>query len=324
MSILNKEHPDKYLRQYLDGKIAMGLDIGSTLMDQHLRFKRGQMNFVLGLDNVGKTFVVLWYFLCLSVRHDLKWCIWSGENKPYIQYRQLLQMLSGRDIKELSSDELKYYKGLINKWFEFINVDKMYSHRDLIKVFKQSDADGYLIDPLTGLNHDRSINGFDRNYIIANELREWCNATRKTVYVCLHPVTEAARNKYPKGHELEGHVQIPHRSMAEGGQAFANRADDFIVIHRYVQHDIHRYTTLIDVSKVKDTETGGQPTILNYPVRLDFNYGKGFKIGLDEPIKEWRDSKKEYSVINPNNDFDSAKNGLIDNSIFDQPDDLPF
>jgi len=324
MAILKHTHPDKYLRQYLDGQIPMGLDIGSSLLDQHLRFKRGQMNFVLGLDNVGKTYVMLWYFLCLSVRHNLKWCIWSGENKPYIQFRQLMQMLSGMDIKELSDDELKHYKGLINNWFEFIDVSKMYNHKQLLDIFKKSDADGFLIDPLTGLNHDRRINGFDRNYIISNEIREYCNQTRKTVYIALHPVTEAARNKYPKEHELAGHVQIPHRSMAEGGQAFANRADDFIVIHRYVQHEYHRYTTLIEVSKVKDTETGGSPTIMDYPIRLDFNYGKGFKIGLDEPIKDWRDSQQVNNTMKPNNNFESAKAGLIDNSIFDTPDDLPF
>lgn len=322
--ILKDGHADKYLKQYMDGLIPMGLDIGSSLMDQHLRFKRGQMNFVLGLDNVGKTFVVLWYFLSLSVRHDLKWCIWSGENKPYIQFRQLMQMLSGKDIKELTEEEREHYKSLINNWFKFIDVNKMYNHRDLIKIFKESDADGFLIDPLTGLNHDRRINGFDRNYIISNEMRKFCNATRKTVYIALHPVTEAARNKYPKGHELEGHVQIPHRSMAEGGQAFANRADDFIVIHRYVQHQHHRYTTLMEVSKVKDTETGGQPTVMGYPIRLDFNYGKGFKIGLDNPLEDWRQSQIKDSMIKPNEKFESAKDSLIDNSIFEQEDDLPF
>lgn len=289
MSILNNEHADKYLKAYKAGEVQKGLDVGAEGLDAHLLFKRRQMNFVLGLDNVGKTFVMLWYFLALSVRHNLTWTIWSGENKPYIQMRELITMLSGKDIKELSQSEIDKYKGMVNGWFKWISVDKMYSHRDLLKIFNESNTDGYLIDPLTGLNHDRTINGFDRNYIIANEIREFCNRKGKTVYICLHPVTEAARNKYPKEHDLAGHVQIPHRSQAEGGQSFANRADDFIIIHRYVQHELFRTTTLIDVSKVKDCSTGGSPTILDYPVRLEFNYGKGFKCGLDDPLQDWRD-----------------------------------
>ena len=64
--------------------------------------------------------------------------------------------------------------------------------------------------------------------------------------------------------------------------------------------------------------------MLDMPIRLDFNYGKGFTIGLDNPLEEWRESKKEYSVIKPNDIFESAKPGLINNDIMLEDDDLPF
>ncbi len=70
----------KYLLDYKEGKIKEGLGIGCGL-DDYLRFKRKQLNIILGHDNVGKTYWINWYFLVLALKHGLKFCLWSGENQ---------------------------------------------------------------------------------------------------------------------------------------------------------------------------------------------------------------------------------------------------
>jgi len=72
--ILNDGHSTNYLLDYKDGKISMGLGIGCVL-DDYIRFKRKQLNIVLGHDNVGKSYFMLWYFLCLAVKHNLKFVL---------------------------------------------------------------------------------------------------------------------------------------------------------------------------------------------------------------------------------------------------------
>ena len=79
--IENKQNITDYLQSYHEGKIKKGLGIDLPELDEHARFKRGEFNIINGLDNVGKTVVILWWFLCLSSKHNLKWCIYSGENK---------------------------------------------------------------------------------------------------------------------------------------------------------------------------------------------------------------------------------------------------
>ena len=66
------------------------------------------------------------------------------------------------------------------------------------KIFEETECDGGFIDPFTGLNHNRRVAQFDRNYQICNDVREFCNRTKKTIYISIHPQTEAARRVLDK------------------------------------------------------------------------------------------------------------------------------
>jgi hypothetical protein len=46
---------------------------------------------------------------------------------------------------------------------------------------------------------------------------------------------------------------------------------------------------VVEVVKVKDTDTGGKPTLLNEPILLDYNYGLGFKVAGKDVIKRNHD-----------------------------------
>ena len=63
---------------------------------------------------------------------------------------------------------------------------------------------------------------------------------------------------------------------AEGGGKWGNRADDFIVIHRYPMHTTSWMYTEVHVKKVKETETGGKPTFAASPVMFRLHNGTQF------------------------------------------------
>ena len=85
-----KDNALKYLFAFKDGKIKKGLGIDCGL-DKNLVYKKGSFTICVGMDNVGKTNFMMWYFLVLSVKHSLKWCIWSGENSEGQLKRDLIQ-----------------------------------------------------------------------------------------------------------------------------------------------------------------------------------------------------------------------------------------
>lgn len=279
-----------YLYKYKEGKIKEGLGIGCEL-DDFLRFKPKQLNLILGHDNVGKTFFCTFYFLSLALHHDLRFCIWSGENQHGQIIRDMIQMLSGDNVKNLSHTEIRHYSNKIEAHFDFVDNKQLYKPKELLKIFENTECDACLIDPFTGL--ERSMR-YEDNYKFLNECRHFCNVTGKTIYVNTHPVSESGRgnNVYAKGHNWEGHIKAPRKDDAEGGKPFTNRTDDIIILHRLTSHKDMKFYTLVTIAKVRDTETGGQQTNFEEPVLCDYNYGKGFLIGGVDPLKNYRQIPK--------------------------------
>lgn len=273
--ITPQETINQYLQDYKNGKISKGLGVGSPHIDDFIRFKNGQLTIINGLDNVGKTVWVLWYFLALSVKHDLKWCIYSGENKSGQLVRQLIQFQTGKHLKDLTMSEIFEAEVKISNWFTFVDNSNFYKSTALFDIFKKGNYDGCLIDPFTGMDREFT---HAANYGFLNECRNFCNSTNKSIYVNTHVVSEAARRTFPEGHQYAGYSMPPSKSQSEGGQPFGNRTDDFITIHRLVGHETRKFITEVHIRKIKDTETGGEVTPIDRPLDFEFNSGLGFVI----------------------------------------------
>ena len=283
------ETKGKHIEYLLDvhaGKIQQGLAIGCEL-DNYLRYKTGNLNLILGHDNVGKSYFINWYFLTLAIKHKIRFCVWSGENNTGQILRDLITIYSGRKFTELTTTEIQVYANRLESYFEFVDNTKMYTPEDLFKIFEESDANACLIDPYTGL--DRKMN-YEGNYEFLNKARHFCNNTKKALYINTHPTSESGRagNLYPDSHEWGGHLKAPLKDHIEGGKAFLNRCDNMFIIHRLVKHKTMRLYTMVSVEKIKDRDTGGQLTELNLPVLCEYNYGNGFVIAGVDPLNAHR------------------------------------
>ena len=290
-----------YLQDYHAGRISKGLDTGLSKLDDSIRAKTGQLVIINGLDNVGKTVWILWYYLTLSVKHNLKWTIYSGENKAGQLVRQLIQFYTGEYLHKMKLSEVFRVELIIKKWFTFISNDKQYESKELFKIFSDSDSYGCLIDPFTGMKREYT---HAANYNFLNEAREFCNITDKSVYVNTHVVSEAARRTYPEGHDYSGYASPPSKSQSEGGQPFGNRTDDFLTIHRLVGHPMRNYTTEVYIRKIKDVETGGKVTPIDDPLDFEFNGGLGFTMDGINVLNQSKKDDMELKELPLSNEFD--------------------
>ena len=284
--IINKGASNSYLEDYKAGRIKLGLGI-DTALDDYLRFKRKQLNIILGHDNVGKTYFFQWYMLVLALKHKLKFCIWSGENQPGQILRDMVQMYKGKHFKDLSIQQIRSASAYLEQFFTFIDNRKLYKPNELLNIFEDVECDACIIDPFTGL--DRSMT-YEGNYKFLNICRQFCNITGKTIYIASHPNTESGRsgNLYPENHEWKGHLKPPLKDHIEGGKAFLNRCDDMIVIHRLIKHETMKYETMISTEKIKDKDSGGSLTELNMPLLFNFNSGLGFKVHGVDALEKYR------------------------------------
>ena len=121
-----------YNDQYNFKYCYCGSDFGlltAALIHDILDIPHSPINAIInGLDNVGKTYFMLWYYLCISLKWDKKFVLWCGENKVGAQKRDLVKMLAGRDLDLLNDKQINNYLASINKRFQWISIEKMYNH----------------------------------------------------------------------------------------------------------------------------------------------------------------------------------------------------
>ena len=273
--IVNHRNNDDYLELLRKDQVPLGKGLGIKL-DDNIRFKPSSFNIILGHSNVGKTYWVLWYLLCISVKYNLKHLIYSSENSINGIKRNLIELLTKQKITKLTKQELKNAKGFLEAHFDFIDAQKAWTIEDFMReVQVLGNYDTLMIDPHNSFLKPKGINAHDYDYEMATRLRLFAKKTNTTIYLCIHAATEALRKTHKDG-EYNGLPMPPNMSDAEGGGKWGNRADDFIVIHRYPAHEAHWMFTEVHVKKVKETETGGMPTFANKPVLFRLEYGTQF------------------------------------------------
>ena len=281
--ILENNSGKKYLDSIRDGSFKLGLEIGCPL-DNHLRYKQGTFNVMAGHANVGKTKFILYYYLCLAVKHSKKFLIFSAENSTGGIKRDLIQLHSGKQLKELDEQQYEYHFNWVGEHFKFIDFEQFYrinkrfmNFRDVFKAALEDCVyfDALVIDPYNSLATCEDIKGnsHERDYAVASEFRMFCKQNNKSIYLLAHGNTEALRKTFTKGHDFYGHPIPLMASDIEGGGKWVNRADDFIVIHRLTQHESEWMKTEIHIRKIKEVETGGTPTFMESPVIFHMDKG---------------------------------------------------
>jgi len=113
-----------------------------------------------------------------------------------------------------------------------------------------------------------------------------CKINNKAIYILAHGVTDALRKVHAQDHEYSGHTKPLMAADIEGGGKWVNRADDFMIIHRYTQHPTEWMFTDVHVRKVKKTRTGGKPTFLDGPVRFKYEGGLYFTVNGKNPLQD--------------------------------------
>jgi KaiC/GvpD/RAD55 family RecA-like ATPase len=289
------KHPDllpneaslPYLQRALKGKYYDTGKLGVYEIDQYLRLKDGEFVVVVGHANVGKTHTLMYLMLLQSYNFGKKWLIYSSENEVHSLKRKLIEFLACKPIQGI--DELTMHRKLdfVNEYFQFIDGNRLLSAYELLDIMEsiknEWDYTGALIDPYNSLTTDQKKLGktgmHEYHYEVASAFRIFSHKNNVTLIVNAHPVTEAMRKVYYKGHPYEGMPMPPNTSDIEGGGKWGNRSDCVCVIHRFASHPEDWIYTHIHVRKVKEMETGGRVTPLETPLVLQSIIGNvGFKI----------------------------------------------
>jgi len=281
----------------------MGLSTGFPSLDEHFLFKEASFLMTNGIDNTGKS-VFMWYLkLLAAMYHGWKGIIFSSENTIGAFMRKMIQFYWGKPLGgrfAMSDQEYEIARNFIKDHFKIIKAQEdLFNYKDIINMVKKArlkypELNYGMIDPYNSLKIDLSgfskLNTHEYHYEALSELKSYGQQTGFGWVVNHHAVTAAARakdgeKKYPLA---------PNKADTEGGQKVANKADDFITIHRITQHPTEWMVTELHVRKIKDTETGGRPTSIDIPVKFEmYKNGCAFIERLEmggipvDPVYSW-------------------------------------
>jgi hypothetical protein len=299
MSFISSDDDDfKWIDDFSQGKVELGLDTGDALLDEHFRYKK-EFVIINGHSNVGKTTTALYFIVNAAIRHGWKWVLYSSENRTASVKMNLMQMAMNKKVGDMSYYERKKAYKWVNDHFVIINNDQVYSYGDIVlfmeKVMAQQTIDAIFVDPYNSLKIDlrnNAISTHDYHYEAASTFLTFSKANDVAVWLNMHAFTEAQRRKGE-----DGLPTAPYAEDTEGGGKFVNRCDCFVTIHRKVQSADPNIRKMSEfhVRKVREVETGGRPTPLDEPYRIVMNLGHtGFSGWLSQkPLFDNIEFKKQ-------------------------------
>ena len=303
----NEDYKD-YLQQVRNGTLPMGLSTGIPSLDNHFVFKNGNFVMVNGTDNVGKTKFVWYLQLLAAMYHGWHGIVFASENTLGSFMRAMMQFYWGKPLRghnSMSDAEFNIAKDFVESHFWQIKAQEdLYNYKDILNMIKKArkkypQINHAMIDPYNSLKIDLSgfskLNTHEYHYEALSEMKAYGQQTKFGFFINHHAVTAAARakdgeKKYPLA---------PNKADTEGGAKVSNKADDFLTIHRITQHPTDWNITEVHVRKIKDTETGGRPTPLDIPVKLEmYKNSCGFFERLEfggtpvDPVLNWHISQE--------------------------------
>jgi|TARA_R110002153_G_scaffold49128_3_gene138606 hypothetical protein len=284
MSFISDADSDfKWINKFASGEIPKGLDTGNARLDHYFRYK-SEFVIINGHSNVGKTTMALYMMVNSSIRHGWRWIVYSSENKTASIKMRLMEFVLNKPIDTMDYDERKAAFIWISHHFKVISNTDVYSYADLIifaeKLIQyEGNYHGVFIDPYNSLkiqlNQGAAISTHEYHYEAASELLTFTNRHNMAMWLNVHSVTDAQRQKGPDGLPV-----APFAEQTEGGGKFVNRSDCFLTFHRRVQSPEAeaRRTMEFHVRKVRSQETGGEPTPLDDPFLFQMNVERtGFR-----------------------------------------------
>lgn len=294
--IIQSDKTLRYLERAREGKISEASKFGAPEIDEYLRFKKGNFLVVTGHANVGKTHTMTYLQLLHTLENGTKWLIYSSENEVQDLQRKLIEFLAGKPINQIDEQTFWRHHSFVEGHWAFIDSELIVNAFELLEIAKEIyeawEFQGMMIDPYNSLTIRKEdlkgITTHEYHYEVTSYIRKFCKEYGVTTILNTHPATAALRQVFKGSHEYAGHTMPPMASDIEGGGKFVNRCDELVVLHRFSQHETEWMYTDIHVRKVKTLESGGRPTGLDSPIRIESTLGNcGFRIdGRDLITKE--------------------------------------
>lgn len=233
---------------YYENGYPKGAD--TKIPDFDLLFSPGELTIVTGIPGSGKDEWVNYVTTSLSRFYDWKWGYIGMEETPQITTTKLIEKFTGKsfafrknEIHRVNQREFEYGVGMVDKYYHFVNVNKvevtvtgiLNKSKELVERF---GINGLVISPWNCLEHKIQY-GLTETLYISEKLTEIINFLGRYGIHCFllaHP------RKVEKNRQT-GKYNIPTLYDISGSANFYNKTHNGICVYRDFdtgQVDIYR------------------------------------------------------------------------------------
>jgi twinkle protein len=226
--------------------------------DEYFRWKKGDINVIIGYGNHGKTTFWLQMMLTKSIYDGWRWAIFSPENYPANDfYDDLVEMYAGKWIDKMTEEEYVKSCGFVNDHIFYVYPENEHDIDSIHEKFRylilKKGCDGVMIDPFNQLDKTQKPYERDDQYIsnILKDIKRFALLNAVSYNIVMHP----------KNPTYNSDKSLPVVDMYDiaGGAMTGNKADQIISYFRPNFHiDKNDPNVQVYIQKLKRRRTGGK------------------------------------------------------------------
>jgi hypothetical protein len=212
--------------------------IGVPILDEHFKFKAGEISLLTGIGNYGKTTFWHWLLLMRVVKNGERFAFFSPENFPaHLFYHDFVETLLGADCtpKNLVRPARSVYEAaydFISKSIFFvypkdISPTPEYIKERFLELIIKEKVSGVLIDPFNQLTNDYGkVGGRSDKYLetFLSDCTRFAQTNNVFFSLIAHP---KMLRKDP-----DGNYPAPDVFDIADGAMWNNKMDNILVYHR--------------------------------------------------------------------------------------------
>lgn len=229
-----------------------------TEIDEHFRWKKGEINLFTGYGNHGKTTFAIQLMMTKSMYDGWKWGIFSPENYPANDFfDDMIEMYNGKSLSHMVDEEYIQACEFLNDHFFYVypedSHDILSIHDKFRYLILKKGLDGVMIDPYNQLDHLLKPYAREDQQLSESfkDIKRFALLNNVSYNIVAHP-------KNPK---YEDNKQLPVVDMYDlaGGAMWGNKMDNIVSYYRPRFHEDKNSTEVkIYFQKIKRKRTGGK------------------------------------------------------------------
>lgn len=257
---------DSMLLSFKTGR-AQGETTHFKQIDEHFRWKRGELTLMHGIMNQGKSTMIMQLCLMKAVFDNYKYAFFSPEQDPPDDfYDDLIHMYVGKTTQfgyDLQMTEDEYIDGMnfIKDHFFYIYPENEsptpeYINARFVEVIKKHKVDGCIIDPYNQLDNDIKKSGGREDLYLSSFLSQQKRLAQQFqifMIIIAHPRGNLSKSG-------NGDYEMPNVYDLAGGAMWSNKCDNVLCTYRpYYTSEYERKDVQFVSQKIKKQKLCGTP-----------------------------------------------------------------